>query len=1223
LLKLKKVELQGFKSFCDRTELRFRGDGIAAVVGPNGCGKSNLSDAISWVLGEQSAKSLRGARMEDVIFAGTRERKAVGMASVTMTLLDPTARHAVTLPEPSQAPPEINPVEITMLPHPENGHASASLGTQARVTPGEITITRRLFRSGESEYLINGRTARLRDIQDLFMGSGLGPESYAIIEQGRIGQILSSRPYDRRAVIEEAAGITKFKSRKRLAESKLESAKQNLARVFDILEEVTRQANSLKRQAARTKRYGELKTDMDARLRSVLGARSQQLETEVARAAAELEAAANELREAAAGADTSENAREALQLACYDLEARLTEGRKTLADLNLEVARTRGKLEAQVKEAGAIETRMTRNEGESQELEQRVAQVDAERATLRETLQELEQQITQSRNQMLAKNNERESLQNRVREQERAIETGRVVVLRLLGEASNLKNQLAQIDEFLAGIDRETVRSKREEEAASAEVERLATAREKLSRDLGQQQMELESITGERKRTEIDLGVHRQKATELRGLIDGLRGDASRLRARKESLENVLAHHSYTTETVKRLLGAFERNGNGLKAAGVLADFVEVDPQFERAAEEFLHYELEYVVMKDWQQAEAGMQVLRSDLEGRATFVVETAAQDRELSQASIPLPRLTDHLRFSNGLTGQAGTLLPRLAQCYLAQSAGQAREFAAGYPELYFLLEDGRCYQGATLTGGRKKSSGPLALKREVRELAGALATKERELGIQVKTQEELAREIAQLEADLDRLRHSQQTHEKDAVALQAEQRKLTEEHNRAQSRISLARLELERLEREKERSAGQRAKNSEAVAQKDKERAERERALEAARTELETVDAEAHRVREEHSGLRAELAGLEERSRAQTAALERLDAQSRDITHRRQNLSTEMQRMGEMRSRLLEENIELDRRSTQLAEDIIVRETSVAELANQEASHRTELVAAEEALKQLRARIEAGYERKSQVEIDLVRRQSELKFLDETSRKELGVPLADLEKPEQTLDAEAILEADRLYQEVKGKIEALGPINPSALEEYEVAVQRQEFLTTQRKDLIDSIRDTEKAISEIDQVSKAKFMEAFEAINKNFSVCFTTLFGGGTGEMRLTDAENANESGIDIVASPPGKKLQNVLLLSGGEKALAALSLLMAIFRFQPSPFCVLDEVDAPLDEANIGRLTRLLRDMSIDTQFIVITHSKKTMESAQSMYGVTMQEAGVSKLVSVKFHEAAVA
>jgi chromosome segregation protein len=231
---------------------------------------------------------------------------------------------------------------------------------------------------------------------------------------------------------------------------------------------------------------------------------------------------------------------------------------------------------------------------------------------------------------------------------------------------------------------------------------------------------------------------------------------------------------------------------------------------------------------------------------------------------------------------------------------------------------------------------------------------------------------------------------------------------------------------------------------------------------------------------------------------------------------------------------------------------------------------------------------------------------------------VPLSELEKPEGELDAEGMAEAERLYREVKDRIEALGPINPSALEEYEVALQRQEFLTVQRKDLIDSIRDTEKAIGEIDEVSKARFVEAFEAINKNFRECFTTLFGGGTGEMRLTDEENANESGIDIVASPPGKKLQNVLLLSGGEKALAALALLMAIFRYQPSPFCVLDEVDAPLDEANIVRLTRLLREMSMETQFIVITHSKKTMESAQSMYGVTMQEAGVSKLVSVKFH-----
>ena len=1139
------------------------------------------------------------------------------MASVTMTLLDPA---------PSVAEQPI-PIEVTVLPSEENGNNGhgleavrrpATLPTPVRVTPGEVTITRRLFRSGDSEYLINGRAARLRDIQDLFMGSGLGPESYAIIEQGRIGQILSSRPYDRRAVIEEAAGITKFKSRKRLAESKLESAKQNLARVFDILEEVTRQVNSLKRQAARTKRFDELKTEMEERLRTVLGARSQQLAAEVAQAAADLKIASSELREITGQVSESEKSREALQNACYNLESHLRDARKTLGERNVEAERTRGKLEAQVRESGTIEGRMARNEGESVELDSRLQQVDAERAQLRETSGELERQIAASRALLLAKNEARETLQNKVREHEKAIETDRILVLRLLGEASTLKNQLAQIDEFLAGIDRETARVRRDEEAASSEVARLAISRDKLSRDIGQQQLELESLGSERRRTELDLTERKQSAANLRTAIDQLRGETSRLRARKESLENVLSHHSYTTETVKRLLNAIERSGSSLKPEGVLADFVEVDPQIERAAEEFLHHELEYVVVRDWQQAEAGMQILRTDLEGRATFVVETGSPAADTRAPELPLRRLTEHLRLSNGLTGQAGSLLPRLANCYLAESPEQARQLADTHPELYFLLEDGRCYQGSTLTGGRKKSSGPLALKREVREVTTALNTKDRELSIQIKTQEELAREITQLEAEVDRLRQVQQAREKDAVALQSEQRKLSEEHNRAQSRISVSRLELERLEREKERSAGQRARNSEAVAGKDQERGERERALENARVELELMDAESSRVREEHSVVRAELAGLEERFRAQTAALQRLDAQSRDIANRRQNLSAEVQRLGEHRSRLLTENIELDRRVVQLTDEILHVEAQVADLANRETIQRAELAAADESLKELRARIEAGHIRKSEVEVELVRRQSELKFLDETSRNELGIPLADLAAPEFPLDPMALAEADRLYRDVKSRIEALGPINPSALGEYEVAMQRQEFLTAQRKDLIDSIRDTEKAIHDIDQVSKAKFVEAFNIINQNFRECFTTLFGGGTGEMRLTDEENANESGIDIVASPPGKKLQSILLLSGGEKALAALALLMAIFRFQPSPFCVLDEVDAPLDEANIGRLTRLLREMSLDTQFIVITHSKKTMESAQSMYGVTMQEAGVSKLVSVKFH-----
>jgi chromosome segregation protein len=325
---------------------------------------------------------------------------------------------------------------------------------------------------------------------------------------------------------------------------------------------------------------------------------------------------------------------------------------------------------------------------------------------------------------------------------------------------------------------------------------------------------------------------------------------------------------------------------------------------------------------------------------------------------------------------------------------------------------------------------------------------------------------------------------------------------------------------------------------------------------------------------------------------------------------------------RARLLSDNIELDRRASELTEAILAAQEIASELAGRETTQRTKLVSLDEALKQLRINVQAAQERRSQIELELVRKQAELKYLDETSRKELGLPAEDLSAGEEAvLDEAQLAEAEQKYQEVKARIEALGPVNPQALEEFQEAQQRYDFLNAQRQDLLDSIRDTEKAIHEIDVESRKRFSEAFEAVNGFFREMFRTLFGGGTGEMRLTDETNIAESGIDIVASPPGKRLQNVLLLSGGEKSLTAMALLMAIFRYTPSPFCILDEVDAPLDEPNIERLTRLLKEMSAQTQFIVITHAKRTMEAAQSLYGVTMQEPGVSKLVSVRFGQAA--
>ena len=496
--------------------------------------------------------------------------------------------------------------------------------------------------------------------------------------------------------------------------------------------------------------------------------------------------------------------------------------------------------------------------------------------------------------------------------------------------------------------------------------------------------------------------------------------------------------------------------------------------------------------------------------------------------------------------------------------------------------------------------------------------METREREQESLTADLEDLERGTAQMAEDLEQLRHALQTREKDALALGHEQRKLAEEYARAGSRLSVARLELDRLGREDARSRAQREQSQALVAEKEQARFDQEKALEVERAEFERLQSHAHTVSEEHAALRAELAGLEERARSEKSSLARLEMQTKQLESRRANLSQELERLGVERARLLADNIDLDQRATELSEYRAAAASAVEQFAAQEAEGRSALASLDEALKTLRIESQSAQEKRSEIELELVRKQGDLKYLDETSRKELTIAASEVASTEEVnLDEAGVAEVEQKYQDVRAKIEALGPVNTQALEEYQEASQRYEFLNTQRQDLLDSIRDTEKAIQELDVESRRRFKDAFDAINDHFRGMFKTLFGGGQGEMRLTDESNLNESGIDIMASPPGKKLQNIALLSGGEKSLTAMALLMAIFRFTPSPFCILDEVDAPLDEPNIMRLTRLIKEMSATTQFIVITHAKRTMEAAQALYGVTMQEPGVSKLVSVRF------
>ena len=1216
MLKLRRVEIQGFKSFFDKSEMRFNGSGIAAIVGPNGCGKSNLSDAISWVLGEQSAKTLRGARMEDVIFAGTRDRKALGMASVTMTLTDPRIAAVIEAANGNLHTDSVPAV---------NGHTNGHVPHDTDSKPTEITITRRLFRSGESEYLINGKTARLRDIQDLFLGTGLGPESYAIIEQGRIGQILSNKPQDRRGVIEEAAGITRFKTKKRLAEAKLEGAKQNLTRVFDILEEVSRQVNSLKRQASKAKRYGELKTEMVEQLQKALAGRFRMLEREAAKTALDLNVATSEFQTLSGQVAESEKEHQRLQEQCFRVEGELTEARRQVSELRVDQERTRGRLESQAKQIGAIEQRLGQGETEGQELQSRQERHEQELQNHVSAVAEIELQTESARQRLAAKSAEREELNKGLQERARTLESGRQQVLRLLGEASSLKNQLAQIDEYLSAVDRDTARAEREEQGALADQERLEVAKGELAKKISARQLDLESTADQKRGVEEELSVRKTRAAQARKDFEQLRSEASQLNARRDSLEQIISHRSYTTDSVKRLFTAIEKGQTqDFQPVGVLADFVEVDTAYEKATEEFLHEELEYVVVKDWTQAENGIDLMRTDLDGRATFLVEAedaGNSEKQAFEKSVPLPSLRDYVKFTNGLTRAPADLIPRLANCYLAEDRPTAQRYAVEFPEAFFLLPDGVSYHGHAISGGKKKASGPLALKRELRELSREASAKEKSLNDTRKLLEDLDNEIAYLSEDLDRLRALQQSQEKDALALEHESRKLADEFSRASSRLSVARLELDRLAKERQRASDQRERNVQLVDEKEAARSVQEQVLEQSREDFDEMQAVSAKIGEEHAELRADLAGYEERRRAEQSARSRLENQLREIAARRQNIAAEMERLGVDRAHLLSNNIELDQRAGTLTEQIARLEEVVAQLSEQEGVSRSSLSELEESLKQFRANVQAAQENRSQIEMNLVRLQAELKFLDETSRKELNVAVEELAKADEiVLDEAGLEEAEQRYQDLRAKIDALGPVNPTAWEEFQEAQQRYDFLNAQRQDLLDSIRDTEKAIQEIDNESRKRFAEAFELINKNFREMFTTLFGGGIGEMRLTDESNASESGIDIVASPPGKKLQSVLLLSGGEKSLTAMALLMAIFQYQPSPFCILDEVDAPLDEPNIERLTRLLRDMSSQTQFIVITHAKRTMEAAQSLYGVTMQEPGISKLVSVRFQQA---
>jgi chromosome segregation protein len=1270
MLKLKKIHILGFKSFCDRTELTVPGTGIAVVVGPNGCGKSNILDGVSWVLGEQSAKSLRGGSMQDVIFAGTRDRKPLGMAEVTITMVDPDAYEGPIPVEPEVTVDHDGPADWDEEEHRRLKAVEAeeiiaaeqpgtieddeqAEGAQPRVMPeaaanaevsaggpqsvvlkirrrkfnrtpqkGEVVITRRLFRTGESEYLLNGKLCRLRDIQDIFMGTGLGPESYAIIGQERIGQLLSSKPHDRRAIIEEAAGITRFKTKKRLAELRLESSKQNLARVDDIFEEVTRQMNSLKRQASKAERFAQVRDELRGRLRVVLASRMALMDAEQARLEQEIAALGEQIVTGAADIETREASQHELTERGYELDRQGQDAQNRANSSAVELERAAARQRSNTERVSELEARIAGAAGELDQTKTQLGTIADERQQQKAFLETAAGEAQAFHHRVAEKQHEARTAADEVFNAERKLEADRRHAMHLLTLAGNARNSTAQAEESLAALEREA-------ERLNAEMSQSRNEQESLGVQSGQARLKFESAAETLKSLEAEIAelretlqARRSEEGSVRARANQLRTEEATIAGRRDSLQSLIRDHSYSTETVRKLLrpGALQ---NGSTPVGTLADFIEVSGEHEGVVDEFLRDELNYVVVKSWHAAEEGVRVLKSGVDGRATFLIHDNAQaglfdDSADTIAGPGVTPLKDAVRVLNGFGRSLETILPKLRDGYLVESAELAQAMANEHTHAYFLTPGGECFHNATVTGGKPASAGPLVLKRELRETEMRLAVLERDLGQADLENATLTRQIEELTARLEARSEERRHAEREAADQGAALKQMENEAQRIERRLQEWMTQAERNKDAREAKHTVIDQKREEAVRLEAERVTAEASLDAQQNQLGAMRQNRETLQHEAARLTAELAGLEERRRGAEAAFQRIDRLYADLERR--VLAIEQQRAAAEaeREQRIRESAELAQREqelTTLKAEALAQAEAIAtqghEIRHQLAEMETQLKAARAALDQLRE-VRGG--RASQA----AKLKSDLEHLEGSCLAEVNAEASLLRADQEIVRIadEALAMEEETCRTLKQKLEQMGPVNMMALDEYKETAERHTFLETQRKDLMESIENTQQTIKEIDQISREKFDEAFARINENFGQVFTKLFHGGHAFLRLTDAENQAESGLEIVASPPGKKLQNVLLLSGGEKALTAISLLVGIFQFQPSPFCVLDEVDAALDETNVGRLADLLRTLSTETQFLLVTHSKRMMHAADMIYGVTMQEPGVSKVVSVK-------
>jgi chromosome segregation protein len=1219
---------------------------------------SNVAESISWVLGEQRAKQLRGSEMKDVIFNGTSVRQPSGMAEVVLHMVRDEAFRVdedvtdidATLEEIDERigtaemeVEEASAEEVSDQQPPTDGQPAAEKKKKKKTkrhwrpsavglefAPGEtVTVTRRLYRSGESEYLLNGQICRLRDIQDLFTGTGLSGTHYAIIEQGRIGQILSAKPLDRRSLIEEAAGVARFRVRQRAAEARLESARANLRRVTDIILEIERQVGSLRRQAAKARRYRALREELRDLLRQVYVAEEGSLKKNLDETIRQLDDAVAYERELVSQIANKEDASRTATTEARSLEDLLSGARARAAEVALQRDRSEREKSYQLQQLQESEKRLTDINREIEALNSRNDLLRAEIERLMEREAELRAEADESSRKLLEAEESYSKRLAQVSMSEADIERARSELLSHTAVAERLMEYGRQLDSVLERLASQAEGLAREgERAAQSFRERNAEA-EELKVDVEAARDKLETVRSAREQTVVSLNKNKDELRAAEEQLASVRDEFSAVKHRFDTLSEIDTRHSLYSESVQLLFSSDD--DHDFHVIGTLADMFNVESQWDGVVEAVFGPLLQSVVVPTPQDAIEAASWLKNRNAGRANFLVAgirgggpddaTYLISFDEKPNGVDEVQVADILGAPPELTAGLRKCLPREMNARIVAELDQAIELSIRTGEMYVTYEGDWVVGGNLVNAGGtisvKEGEGLLAFKRELRDLAARNEILKEDLR-EAEERLSLSRErVAELEGAVAKLNESIGRKERELVELEVKENQLSQEIDRAARHMRVVEDETSRLAQEREDLEEKRKSVASEAATADAARKSASEKVASASSQLSETRRSIENEGDRLSQQRAEAAAAAERRRATSSDLRRMESEKDEINSRIEKYSFEAleisNRIDQLKSSIytMEESggsiEELTARTQKEIEEVTIQ--------LQKAREQADLLTSE--LTEFNHRAAAARDNRAALDVERAELTARLGYLHEACMNDMSQPLEELTR-DVVQDPEFELEEGRKRsEELRVRLEGFGAVNMMALEELAELEERLTFLTTQRQDITDGIATTEEAMREIKRRSRERFLQAFEQINANFGNLFVELFGGGQGEMSLIDSEDILESGIDIIAQPPGKKMQNVLLLSGGEKAMSALALVLAIFQYKPSPFCLLDEVDAPLDEANVGRFAGKISELSGSTQFIVITHNKRTMEIARALYGVTMQEAGVSKLVSVKF------